>query len=40
MQLNIPTWLTLFRVVLIPFFVLVFYLRFNWAPMVCAVIFV
>ncbi|MBI0222655.1 CDP-diacylglycerol--glycerol-3-phosphate 3-phosphatidyltransferase, partial [Yersinia pestis subsp. pestis] len=26
MQLNIPTWLTLFRVVLIPFFVLAFYL--------------
>ena len=40
MQLNIPTWLTLFRVVLIPFFVLAFYLPFNWAPMVCAVIFV
>ncbi|CAI1570581.1 CDP-diacylglycerol--glycerol-3-phosphate 3-phosphatidyltransferase [Serratia quinivorans] len=40
MQLNIPTWLTLFRVVLIPFFVLAFYLPFTWAPMVCAVIFV
>lgn len=40
MQLNIPTWLTLFRVVLIPFFVLAFYLPFSWAPMVCAVIFV
>ncbi|MCP1065887.1 CDP-diacylglycerol--glycerol-3-phosphate 3-phosphatidyltransferase [Serratia symbiotica] len=40
MQLNIPTWLTLFRVVLIPFFVLAFYLPFTWAPMVCAIIFV
>ena len=25
MRLNIPTWLTLFRVILIPFFVLAFY---------------
>lgn len=40
MQLNIPTWLTLFRVVLIPFFVLAFYLPFTWAPMICAIIFV
>ncbi|EFW11216.1 putative phosphatidylglycerophosphate synthetase, partial [Serratia symbiotica str. Tucson] len=32
--------LTLFRVVLIPFFVLAFYLPFTWAPMVCAIIFV
>lgn len=40
MQFNIPTWLTLFRVALIPFFVLAFYLPFDWAPMVCAVIFV
>jgi len=40
MQLNIPTWLTLFRVALIPFFVLAFYLPFTWAPMVCAIIFV
>lgn len=40
MQLNIPTWLTLFRVVLIPFFVLAFYLPFYWGPMACAIIFV
>ncbi|UCZ74681.1 CDP-diacylglycerol--glycerol-3-phosphate 3-phosphatidyltransferase [Dickeya zeae] len=40
MRFNIPTWLTLFRVVLIPFFVLAFYLPFGWAPMVCAGIFV
>lgn len=40
MQLNIPTWLTLFRVVLIPFIVLAFYLPFAWAPMLCALMFV
>ncbi|CUX96793.1 CDP-diacylglycerol--glycerol-3-phosphate 3-phosphatidyltransferase [Candidatus Doolittlea endobia] len=40
MQLNIPTWLTLFRVVTIPFFVLAFYLPFTWAPLCCALIFI
>ncbi|QKJ86671.1 CDP-diacylglycerol--glycerol-3-phosphate 3-phosphatidyltransferase [Paramixta manurensis] len=40
MQFNIPTWLTVFRVFLIPFFVLAFYLPFQWAPLVCALIFV
>ncbi|WMQ73705.1 MAG: CDP-diacylglycerol--glycerol-3-phosphate 3-phosphatidyltransferase [Sodalis sp.] len=40
MQLNIPTWLTLFRVVIIPFFVLAFYLPFKWAPLGCTFIFV
>lgn len=39
MQLNIPTWLTLLRIVMIPFFVLVFYLPFKWAPLCCALIF-
>lgn len=39
MRFNIPTLLTLFRVILIPFFVLVFYLPFTWAPFVCALIF-
>ena len=39
MRINIPTLLTLFRVVLIPFFVLAFYLPFSWAPFVCAFIF-
>jgi CDP-diacylglycerol--glycerol-3-phosphate 3-phosphatidyltransferase len=38
MQFNIPT-LTLFRVILIPFFVLAFYLPFSWAPFACALIF-
>ncbi|OTA17617.1 CDP-diacylglycerol--glycerol-3-phosphate 3-phosphatidyltransferase [Xenorhabdus vietnamensis] len=40
MQLNIPTWLTLFRIALIPFFVLAFYLPFQWAPMLCSIIFI
>ncbi|MEQ9859743.1 CDP-diacylglycerol--glycerol-3-phosphate 3-phosphatidyltransferase [Pectobacterium cacticida] len=40
MQFNIPTLLTLFRVALIPFFVLAFYLPFAWAPLLCALIFV
>ncbi|ACY84878.1 CDP-diacylglycerol--glycerol-3-phosphate 3-phosphatidyltransferase [Edwardsiella piscicida] len=40
MRLNIPTLLTLFRVILIPFFVLAFYLPFAWAPFACALIFV
>ncbi|MTD39279.1 CDP-diacylglycerol--glycerol-3-phosphate 3-phosphatidyltransferase [Erwinia sp. CPCC 100877] len=39
MQFNIPTLLTLFRVVLIPFFVLAFYLPFHWASFLCAFIF-
>lgn len=39
MQLNIPTWLTLLRVALIPLFVLVFYSPFTSAPLVCALIF-
>ncbi|MCD1127631.1 CDP-diacylglycerol--glycerol-3-phosphate 3-phosphatidyltransferase [Jinshanibacter sp. LJY008] len=42
MQFNIPTLLTLFRIILIPFFVVAFYLpaQYQWAPMVCAIIFV
>ncbi|MCR3755806.1 MAG: phosphatidylglycerophosphate synthase [Sodalis sp. Psp] len=40
MQLNIPTWLTLLRVVTIPFFILVFYLPFKWAPLCCTIIFI
>ncbi|MDT9587706.1 MAG: CDP-diacylglycerol--glycerol-3-phosphate 3-phosphatidyltransferase [Candidatus Arsenophonus melophagi] len=40
MQLNIPTWLTLFRIILIPFFVLFFYLPFHWAPLFCAFLFI
>ncbi len=40
MQFNIPTLLTLFRVALIPFFALAFYLPFRWGPFLCALIFV
>ncbi|OFC58110.1 CDP-diacylglycerol--glycerol-3-phosphate 3-phosphatidyltransferase [Candidatus Erwinia dacicola] len=40
MPFNIPTLLTLFRVVLIPFFMLAFYLPFQWAPLACALIFI
>ncbi|CUR53588.1 CDP-diacylglycerol--glycerol-3-phosphate 3-phosphatidyltransferase [Serratia symbiotica] len=40
MPLNIPTLITFFRVILIPFFVIVFYLPFSWAPVVCSIIFV
>ncbi|HGY8407454.1 TPA: CDP-diacylglycerol--glycerol-3-phosphate 3-phosphatidyltransferase, partial [Escherichia coli] len=39
MQFNIPTLLTLFRVILIPFFVLVFYLPVTWSPFAAALIF-
>lgn len=40
MLLNIPTWFTLLRVVMIPFFVLAFYLPFHWGKPVCAMIFI
>lgn len=40
MQLNIPTLLTLFRVVIIPFFILSFYLPCKWGPLSCALIFI
>ncbi|MFZ7173808.1 CDP-diacylglycerol--glycerol-3-phosphate 3-phosphatidyltransferase [[Pasteurella] aerogenes] len=39
MKINIPTILTLFRVVLIPFFVIAFYLPFTWAPLLTTAIF-
>ena len=32
MKFNIPTFLTFFRVVLIPFFIIAFYLPFSWSP--------
>ena len=36
---NIPNILTLLRIVLIPVFVLVFYLPFWWARLACALVF-
>lgn len=37
--MKIPNMLTLLRIVLIPVFVLVFYLPFAWAPLISAAIF-
>ncbi len=39
MQLTLPTAITLFRVALIPLFVIVFYLPFGWANVAAAAIF-
>ena len=38
--LNIPNSLTLLRIALIPVFVVIFYLPFEWARIVAAVVFV
>jgi CDP-diacylglycerol--glycerol-3-phosphate 3-phosphatidyltransferase len=40
MQINLPTWLTLFRVALLPVMVLVFYLPFHGHNITAAVVFV
>jgi CDP-diacylglycerol--glycerol-3-phosphate 3-phosphatidyltransferase len=37
--MNVPNSLTLFRIVLIPFFALVFYLPYRWSNLACAAIF-
>ena len=39
MKVTLPTAITLFRIALIPLFVLVFYLPFAWANVVATVIF-
>ena len=39
MKINLPTAITLFRIGLIPLFVVVFYLPFSWANVVATVIF-
>ncbi|CAL1329521.1 CDP-diacylglycerol--glycerol-3-phosphate 3-phosphatidyltransferase [Candidatus Providencia siddallii] len=40
MKLNISTWLTLFRVILIPFFILFFYLSSRFGIFICLFIFI
>lgn len=39
MKLNLPIFLTIFRVILIPFFIIAFYLPFNWSPFLTTLIF-
>lgn len=39
MRINLPTWLTLFRVLLLPVMVVVFYLPFSWASIAAAAVF-
>ncbi|MEX1828841.1 CDP-diacylglycerol--glycerol-3-phosphate 3-phosphatidyltransferase [Luteibacter sp. CQ10] len=40
MRINLPTWLTLFRVLLLPVMVIVYYLPFRGANLTAAVVFV
>lgn len=40
MKNNLPTWLTLLRIALLPVIVAVFYLDYNWARPLCCIIFV
>ncbi|WP_395479653.1 CDP-diacylglycerol--glycerol-3-phosphate 3-phosphatidyltransferase [Candidatus Curculioniphilus buchneri] len=40
MQLNIPTLLTLFRIIIMPCFIYTYYLPFKWAPIICTLIFI
>lgn len=39
MYLNIPIQITLLRIMLIPFFMVAFYLPFSWNSIICAIIF-
>ncbi|HBO37314.1 MAG TPA: CDP-diacylglycerol--glycerol-3-phosphate 3-phosphatidyltransferase [Pasteurellaceae bacterium] len=39
MKLNFPTFLTIFRLILIPFFVVFFYLPVSWSPFATTLIF-
>ena len=40
MHLNLPIALTLMRVILIPVFIVVFYLPYEWSPLAASLIFV
>ena len=40
MRINLPTWLTLFRVLLLPVMVIVYYLPFRGANLTAALVFV
>ena len=40
MRINLPTWLTLFRVALLPVMVVVFYLPFEGHNITAAIVFV
>ncbi|MHB1283821.1 MAG: CDP-diacylglycerol--glycerol-3-phosphate 3-phosphatidyltransferase [Metallibacterium scheffleri] len=40
MRINLPTWLTLFRILLLPVVVVVFYLPWHWSSLAAAGIFV
>lgn len=39
MRINLPTWLTLFRVLLLPVMVVVFYLPFRWTSIAAVAVF-
>ena len=39
MRITLPTAITLFRIAMIPLFVLVFYLPFTWANIAATAIF-
>ncbi|WP_046289122.1 CDP-diacylglycerol--glycerol-3-phosphate 3-phosphatidyltransferase [Blochmannia endosymbiont of Polyrhachis (Hedomyrma) turneri] len=40
MNINIPTWITLFRVITIPFIIIFFYLPFSFCPLLSAIFFI
>jgi len=40
MRINLPTWLTLLRILMLPVIVVVFYLPWHWASLAAAVVFV
>jgi CDP-diacylglycerol--glycerol-3-phosphate 3-phosphatidyltransferase len=40
MRINLPTWLTLFRVLLLPVMVIVYYLPFRGANLTAAIVFI